>query len=84
LGDGKVFVGNNTGPLHLACALGTATVSVIGPTVPYRWWPLGKNHQVVNLGVFCSPCNLGWCSHHTCLRSIGVDQVFELVCNQVR
>jgi len=80
LGEGSVFVGNNSGPLHLACALGIPTVSVMGPTVPYRWWPLGRDHQVARLGVNCSPCNLGWCSHHTCLRAISVDQVFELMC----
>lgn len=84
LGDGEVLVGNNSGPLHLACALGIPTVSVIGPTVPYRWLPLGKNHQVANLGVSCSPCNLSWCSHHTCLKSIGVDQMFELVRKQLQ
>ncbi len=83
LGDGTVFVGNNSGPLHLACALGIATVSVIGPTVPHRWWPLGANHRVARLDVACSPCNLGWCSHHTCLKSISVDQMFELVCKQL-
>jgi len=80
LGDGEVLVGNNSGPLHLACALGLPTVSVMGPTVPYRWLPLGTNHHVARLGVSCSPCNLGWCSHHTCLRAIDVDQMFELVC----
>jgi len=83
LGDGAAFVGNNSGPLHLACALGVPTVSVMGPTVPHRWWPLGAEHRVARLGVACSPCNLGWCSHHTCLNAIGVDQVFELVCKQV-
>ena len=84
LGEGAVFVGNNSGPLHLACALGTPTVSVMGPTVPHRWWPLGVEHRVARLGVACNPCNLGWCSHHTCLKAIGVDQVFELVCKQVQ
>ena len=84
LGDCAVFVGNNSGPLHLACALGTPTVSVMGPTVPHRWWPLGTEHRVARLGVACSPCKLGWCSHHTCLKAIGVDQVSELVCKQVQ
>ena len=80
LGESTAFVGNNSGPLHLACALGTPTVSLMGPTVPYRWWPVGTDHQVARLGVACSPCNLGWCSHQTCLRAIHVDQVLELVC----
>jgi len=84
LGESTVFVGNNSGPLHLACALGTPTVSMMGPAVPYRWGPVGAEHWVARLGVACSPCNLGWCSHHTCLKAISVDQVFELVCKQVQ
>ncbi len=35
-----VVVCNNSGPLHLAAALGIPTVSTMGPTVPWRWWPL--------------------------------------------
>ncbi len=37
---------NNSGPLHLAGALGVPTLSTLGPTDPVRWWPVGP-HQVV-------------------------------------
>lgn len=44
----KFFIGNNSGPLHVAAALGLPTISLNGPTVLYRWYPLGNNHIVVN------------------------------------
>jgi ADP-heptose:LPS heptosyltransferase len=79
VGNAQLFIGNNSGPLHLACALATPTVSMMGPTVPHRWWPIGENHQVLRLGVACSPCSLGQCSHHTCLRALDVDRVYQVV-----
>ena len=41
------FIGNNSGPLHLACALGLPTVSTMGPTDPVRWHPVGARSIVV-------------------------------------
>ena len=41
------FIGNNSGPLHLACALGLPTVSTMGPTDPVRWHPVGARNIVV-------------------------------------
>jgi ADP-heptose:LPS heptosyltransferase len=41
-----VLLCNNSGPLHLAGALGVPTLSTLGPTDPVRWWPVGP-HQVV-------------------------------------
>jgi len=41
------FIGNNSGPLHMACALGLPTVSTMGPTDPVRWQPVGQRNIVV-------------------------------------
>jgi len=79
VGNAQLFIGNSSGPLHLACALATPTISLMGPTPPDRWWPIGENHRVLRLGVACSPCSLGLCSHHTCLRALDVDLVFKVV-----
>lgn len=43
----SLFIGNNSGPLHLACALGLPTVSTMGPTDPVRWNPVGARNTVV-------------------------------------
>jgi len=65
-----LFVGNNSGPLHIASALGLPTVSVMGPTDPLRFAPRGPADRVVRRDLPCSPCQRGRCWHHTCLRSI--------------
>jgi len=43
----RVLVCNNTGPLHLAAALGVPTVSTMGPAIPWRWWPVSEAPQIV-------------------------------------
>jgi len=50
IASSKVMVVNNTGPLHLACALGVPTVSTMGPTIPWRWWPVSTAPSVVFRG----------------------------------
>ncbi|NLO91826.1 MAG: glycosyltransferase family 9 protein [Elusimicrobia bacterium] len=47
MGRASLFIGNNSGPLHLACALGLPTVSTMGPTDPVRWAPVGLRNAVV-------------------------------------
>jgi ADP-heptose:LPS heptosyltransferase len=46
----KVLICNNSGPLHLAQAIGVPTVSTIGPTDRTLWWPRGENAIVVDRG----------------------------------
>jgi ADP-heptose:LPS heptosyltransferase len=43
----RLFVGNNSGPLHLACALGIPSVSTMGPTNPIRFWPVSDRACVL-------------------------------------
>ncbi len=50
LAASSVVVCNNTGPLHLAAALGVPTVSTMGPTVPWRWWPVSDEPAIVFRG----------------------------------
>lgn len=52
-----VFISPDTGPMHLAAALGTPTVGIFGPSDPRRWGPLGPHTRVVRVGIWCSPCN---------------------------
>jgi ADP-heptose:LPS heptosyltransferase len=53
-----LVVGVDSGPLHLAAALGVPTVHVFGPTDPGRFGPWGdpRRHRVVRAGLECSPC----------------------------
>ncbi len=79
----NLIVCNNSGPLHIATAVGTPTVSTMGPTVPYLWWPKGENHIVFRKDLPCSPCNLGVCKSHKCMKLITVEDVMGAVSVQL-
>ena len=51
-----VVVAGDTGPLHVAAALGTPVVGIYGPTDPTNSGPLAERSEVVRLGLTCSPC----------------------------
>jgi heptosyltransferase-2 len=71
------LVTNDSGPMHLAAALGVRTVALFGPTDPRRTAPAGDGHSVLYRDLWCSPCFRRRCPllHHGCLRGIGVDRV---------
>lgn len=52
----RLVVSNDTGPLHLACAIGTPTVAIFGPETPTLFGPRGPKHRVVYKNLACSPC----------------------------
>lgn len=80
-----LLVCNNSGPLHMATALGTSTVSTMGPTIPERWWPYGQGHVVIRKNLPCMPCNEGHCRLKTfdCMRLITVEEVFKAIESQI-
>lgn len=85
LTDLDLLVTNDSGPLHLAVATGTPTVSFFGPETPILYGPRGSEHEVLYLGLPCSPCltfsNLKRtdCDHFSCLRQIEVEQALAAV-----
>ena len=52
-----LFVTGDTGPMHLAHAVGTPVVAVFGPSDPRRYAPRGVRDSVVRIDLPCSPCN---------------------------
>lgn len=78
-----LFVTGDTGPMHLANAVGTPVVAVFGPSDPARYAPLGEFDRVVRVDLPCAPCNRirlppERCVGHTpdCLASVTSDMVF--------
>jgi heptosyltransferase-1 len=65
----------DTGPMHLAAALGTPVVALFGPTAPWRTGPFGQGHGVVRLGLECSPCFKRDCPDPRCLTELPLDMV---------
>ena len=74
-----VVVSTDTGPMHMAAAMGSSVVAIFGPTSPLRTGPYGRKHRVVRAGLPCSPCFKKSCDHMSCMKGIPVEQVFEKV-----
>jgi ADP-heptose:LPS heptosyltransferase len=60
----RLVVAADTGPLHLACAIGTPVVGVFGPTDPARNGPFGADDITVRRHPLCAPCHRHRCSIH--------------------
>lgn len=73
IAEAAVVVCNNSGPLHLAGALGVPTVSTLGPTNPAIWWPVGDSQRVLE-APDCGHCQQGDCNRG-CLARITPEQV---------
>jgi lipopolysaccharide heptosyltransferase II len=57
LEQASLLLTGDTGPMHLAAAVGTPLVAVFGPSMPWRYGPLGARSRVVRVDLPCSPCN---------------------------
>ncbi|HZE20460.1 MAG TPA: lipopolysaccharide heptosyltransferase I [Desulfobaccales bacterium] len=66
----RLAVTTDTGAMHLAAALGTPVAAIFGPTAPWRTGPFGEGHQVVRLGLPCSPCFRRQCPVPLCLTEL--------------
>lgn len=53
----RLLLTGDTGPMHLAAAVGTPVVAVFGPSMPWRYAPLPVAHRIVRVDLPCSPCN---------------------------
>lgn len=83
----NLFVSNDTGLMHIACAVHTPVVAVFGPTDPVRTGPWGGIHTVVQKKQACAPCynyNPVRCKNLDCLYAITVEDVFQTIGNQLR
>ena len=77
-----LFVGADSGPAHLAAAVGTpAVVLFSGTNDPRQWQPWGTDVTVVRHEVRCSPCHRERCplKEHPCMRGLEVEEVARTV-----
>ena len=80
LAGAQAVVVGNTGPAHLAAAVGTPVVSLFAPTVPtLRWRPWRVAHELLYVDVPCAGCRARTCPipGHPCLEDVGVEQVTD-------
>ena len=79
---GDLMVTNDTGPMHVAAALGKPVVALFGPTDPDRTGPYGQLEEVLQLNLPCVPCLKSYCSYEKpleCLRALSPLSVFARV-----
>jgi lipopolysaccharide heptosyltransferase II len=81
-----VFVSNDTGPMHVAVALGRPTIALFGPSDVTKYRPWGSHAVVVRHALPCSPCpqqedtcHLNGRARQECMTLITVDEVVEQV-----
>jgi heptosyltransferase-2 len=73
-----VFLTNDSGPMHIASALGVPTVAIFGATDEVATGPTGPHSKVVRVAVECSPCLLRECPiDHRCMSGVSAARVAE-------
>jgi len=75
-----LMITNDTGPMHVAAALGKPLVALFGPTEPRRTGPYGQLQNVLRIELPCSPCmksHCTWKNPMECLTAISPQAVFE-------
>jgi lipopolysaccharide heptosyltransferase II len=82
LSASRLVLTGDSGPMHLAAAVGTPVLAVFGPSMPWRYAPLVEPHRIVRVDLPCSPCNRirlppERCRGHVpdCLEDVTIDAV---------
>lgn len=77
----RLFIGNSTGPMHIAAALKVPVVAIFGNIHPrdsfQEWGPWGEGHIVVRKDLSCPSCHPGDCRTYACMDAVTVDDVFQ-------
>jgi lipopolysaccharide heptosyltransferase II len=75
IAEARAMLTNDSGPMHVAAAVGTPVVAVFGPTNPSRTGPYSDRAVVVRSAVPCAPCYQRRCDRPVCLEEVGVEDV---------
>lgn len=83
-----IFLGNNSGPMHIASAVGTPVVAIFGAIHPLdsenKWAPYGEGNIIVRKEMDCIDCHPGHCRDYRCMKMITVEDVLEAIYKQIR
>jgi len=75
-----IFVGGDTGPMHLAVAQEVPVVAIMGPTTPERNGPYGEGHVVIQKDLECKNCWQRVCDRDlACMKDIEVEEVLSAI-----
>lgn len=75
----RLLIANDTGPVHMAAAVGTRCLVVFGPTRPDWTGPYGVGHRVIMRSLSCQPCLRHTCPRGTkeCMSAITAEEVLS-------
>ena len=83
----KIYICNDTGPMHIAAAQGVKTIGLFGPNTPVLWGPYGGKNISIYHPPWCSPCidnakgKMPKCFnkvYQQCMKNISVDEVMKV------
>lgn len=76
-----LVISNDSGPVHVAAAVGTKTITIFGPSDEKKYRPYGEIHEIITNEIDCRPCGEHECplGHHNCMEKIEVEEVMKLV-----
>jgi len=82
LGRCRLLISNDSGPVHVAAAVGTTVVDLFGRNQrglsPSRWGPIGQGHVILHKEVGCVTCLAHRCDiGFLCLTSLSVEEVYQ-------
>lgn len=78
----QLFIGHDSGPMHLAACVGTPCVALFSArNIPRQWFPRGGGHRIIYHRTECAGCGLEVCVEHAqkCMTSITVNEVVAAV-----
>lgn len=76
------YLGNDTGTMHMAAAVGIPCIAIFAATdYPGRWFPFGNENKIFRVSVECEGCHTPVCfNQNKCLKLVTVDEVFKACC----
>jgi len=82
----ELLVSADTGPLHLATAVGTRVIGLFGAADPLRTGPLGRGHLVIQPDLPCVPCRKRRCplGRRVCMEAITPESVFSRMVSSIK
>jgi ADP-heptose:LPS heptosyltransferase len=76
-----IYIGNESGPLHIAALSGIPCIGLFGPGEPDVFYPVGKSTRVIHHVLSCNPCNQIDCVHpsNPCIQRITIHEVQQKI-----
>lgn len=79
----SLYIGGDTGPMHMAVAMGTPVVGIFGPSDPERNGPYGEGHMILQADIDCIKCWKKSCSSMECMNNVSAEDVADAVISKI-